>query len=321
MVAQVDKATLRIAPATALQRVVSRLLFEGHSATAGHQYLNRITGTNLALAAAGRLPTRPIERPIFILGIGRSGTTLLGKLLGVTPGLAYCNEGKAIWAQAIRDEDVQGWFQETGRYRLEPDSVSAEETLRLHRQYGWFLAMLRAERIIEKYPECTYRVPYIRSAFPDARVAAIVRHPGDVAVSIARYEEANGSDEATWWGRGDAKWTVMCTEFAAVADPVVLAHMVPEADPQTRGLVEWVLGMETLRRSELDAWISYDRLCAGPTAIAALCDRLEITDPSRPLAYHREIVAPTPVAYDHSIDGPLMTHAQALYDELAARSL
>jgi hypothetical protein len=43
----------------------------------------------------------PLTRPVFIVGCGRSGTTILGEMLGRHPQLAYLNEPRQNGAMSL----------------------------------------------------------------------------------------------------------------------------------------------------------------------------------------------------------------------------
>jgi hypothetical protein len=48
---------------------------------------------------AARGPADPPPRPpLFVVGCGRSGTTILGNLIGIHPGVTYLNEPYHLWA-------------------------------------------------------------------------------------------------------------------------------------------------------------------------------------------------------------------------------
>jgi hypothetical protein len=47
-----------------------------------------------------------IENPVFIVGCPRSGTTILGQILGQTPSFFYLNEPRYIWCHVRPELDI-----------------------------------------------------------------------------------------------------------------------------------------------------------------------------------------------------------------------
>ena len=128
VVAQLDVATARARPGRVLPRLISYAVFEGRPATTRGRWINPLVRANLRVGeAAGWGP--PVRQPIFVLGIGRSGTTLLGSLLGVHSHVGFLNEPKAMWHRIVDDEDLIGSYgPEPVRLRL--DAADARPPVR-----------------------------------------------------------------------------------------------------------------------------------------------------------------------------------------------
>ena len=107
MIAQLDAHFIRIAPGRAMSRMVGYSLFEGRPLTTRGRWWNPLVFWNLRLATArggGR-----VDRPVFIVGMGRSGTTLLGRILACHPSLAFSTSQRPCGV--IRpDEDIIGSY-------------------------------------------------------------------------------------------------------------------------------------------------------------------------------------------------------------------
>jgi hypothetical protein len=54
-----------------------------------------------------------LDRPIFVIGCGQSGTSILGRSLGAHPDVAYLHERRDLWIAAFPEADV--WNAESGR--------------------------------------------------------------------------------------------------------------------------------------------------------------------------------------------------------------
>lgn len=125
------------------------------------------------LAQAARGPRADVT-PIFIVGMPRSGTTLVEQILSSHPEvgaggeLNFWNERGAAW-HALGTADVDPAFL----------SKATAEYLRLLRG----IAPRRA-RVTDKMPFNFLWAGLIHLAFPDARIIHCRRHPVDTALSI-----------------------------------------------------------------------------------------------------------------------------------------
>lgn len=114
----------------------------------------------------------PIERPVFILGCPRSGTTYLGDVLSTLPDVTYFFEPPAL-----------KYFS-----RLVYEGSVSEPLARRYYRLG--LRTLRAAapgegpRVIEKNPTHTWIAQELLSFFPDASFITIGRDGRDVALSL-----------------------------------------------------------------------------------------------------------------------------------------
>ena len=269
MIAQLDMRAVRASPGRAVSRLVGYSLFEGRPATTRGQWFNPVVVGNLRLGA--RLDTnRPVRSPVFIVGIGRSGTTLLGQLLALHPDVGYLNEPKALWHQIHPDDDIIGSYSaRRGRLLLTDADVDDATRVRAHRMYSWYLLCSRSQRVVDKYPELAYRESFVRAIFPDARILAILRHPWDVVHSIATWNDDHADASSNWWGVNDLKWWTLWNEI--VVDREENRWLTELIDPVTandhvRGCVEWFLG--TSMASVVDAHrLDYDDLLARPREV------------------------------------------------------
>lgn len=260
MVAQLDRDTVRARPGRAVSRMVAYTLFEGRPALTRGQWFNPVVRANLAIGS--RVPTPQVDRPITVVGIGRSGTTLLGRLLGVHSHVGFLNEPKAMWHAVVPDEDLIGSYgPEPVRLRLDADDATPEIRERAHRVFGWHRVLTRSSRLVDKYPELVYRAPFVRSLFPDGHVVAILRRPWDVVTSIESWEEAKATEQGDWWGIADRKWRVLWDQEVAVDPrwrPIVGCVDPGTDDPVVRATVEWIVG--TAAALDVPAQLDHQRV-------------------------------------------------------------
>jgi len=128
---------------------------------------------------AGLLRTIEFEKPVFIIGASRSGTTLVFRFLSAAPRLgALPREGHDLW-RAFHHPRYSRWHS---------DVVGAGKVLPGERRFvaAYLRSYFGQSRFVEKTPENSFRVPYLLDLFPDARFLVIRRNPLRVLRSLIR---------------------------------------------------------------------------------------------------------------------------------------
>ena len=126
---------------------------------------------------AARFRTLRLERPVFIVGAPRSGTTALFRTLGLHPALGTLgHEAHDCWRRFHHPRRT-GWQSDW----VPAGAVTARERSFVHR---WFHARLGDGRFVEKTPENSLRIPYLLELFPDAHVVWLKRDPRSVLSSM-----------------------------------------------------------------------------------------------------------------------------------------
>jgi len=273
MIAQLDKEYIKTRPSKVWSRMVSYSLFEGRPLTTKGRWINPLVFGVLKTFAA--LPsTRQVDRPIFILGTGRSGSTILGKVLSMHKDLAFLNEPKAMWALLNKEEDLMGSYNlNAGRYRISEAEATNSVIKRANRIFGGALLMSGQRRFVDKYPELIFRTPFVSKIFPDARYIFLTRNVDSTCSSISYWSERKGTEssegKADWWGLNNRKWDAVVNEL--VPEHADLAEHKDEIlvlSEEGRAAVEWVVTMrEGLRLCEQSPesciHIPYDKLCGN----------------------------------------------------------
>lgn len=110
----------------------------------------------------------------FIIGIARSGTSILGELLASHRHVSYVFEAHHVW-------ELGGVGSgESHRLTEEHATPRVKQEIR-----DWFARQGAQGRVLlEKNPRNTLRVPYVRAIFPDAKFIHIIRDGRDVACSM-----------------------------------------------------------------------------------------------------------------------------------------
>lgn len=117
------------------------------------------------------------ERPVFVVGIPRSGTTALYRVLAAHPGLRSLGyEGHDCWRR----------FHHPRRHGWSSDWVGAEQVTRRERRFvpRWWFARVGDGRFIDKTPDNAMRITYLLELFPDAHIVWVKRDPRAVLNSL-----------------------------------------------------------------------------------------------------------------------------------------
>lgn len=276
MPAQIDKYYIQTRPSRLWSRLLSYAFFEGRPLTTKGQWINPLIFAHFAIE--GWLPQlKRAEAPIFVLGAGRSGTTILGVLMSMHPKVGFLNEPKAMWHAAMGGgEDLIGSYDRgPARYRLEAEDATPEISRRMHRVHGAYLRSTFTSRVVDKYPELVFRVPFVQAIFPDAKFLFISRNGWDTCGSIkgwsARQGKTQGEEVHDWWGADGRKWHLL-VEQIVIEHPDLASHAETMKNWQAqeqRAIVEWIVTMrEGLARAKAQPGhvlqIRYEDMCAAP---------------------------------------------------------
>lgn len=302
MLAQLDKKYIKTRPLKVWNRLVSYGLFEGRPVTTKGQWINPIVFSIFKLWNI--LPQlKKVKHPVFIIGTGRSGTTLLGIVLSMHKQISFLNEPKALWHAIYKKEDIIGSYSEgAASYTLSEKEVNDKIKKRAHRLFGAYLTLSGGERVFDKYPELMFRIPFVKEIFPDAKFLFITRNGVDTLQSIDKWSERLGKEtqEEThdWWGVGDRKWKLLCSQVVSQSN--LLKENVEEITKFTnhkhRATVEWIVtmeqGLQVLEQyPEAIFSFKYEDFLAAPTAVLQkIMDFTGLRQDDKMLTYGKEVI-------------------------------
>jgi len=305
LIAQLDGNLIRSRPWRAITRLVSYSLFEGRPLTTRGRWINpAVFGFLKTLKHIPVIDHGPA--PLFIIGTGRSGTTVLGQILGLHRQVGFLNEPKAMWHVINQEEDIVGNYTEVpARYRLEAEDANSRMIEDAQRLYGWYKYFGLCSLVVDKYPELVFRISYVLRLFPGARFIFLVRNGWDTCFSIDNWSDQHAQHEALethdWWGRNRRKWLYLVEQVASsdeqLSDYVEELHTLK--DHRLMAAVEWVLSMsEGLKHMveypENIQMVRYEDLVNDPVStLQTLFSFARLSEDRKVVAYASEILRTT----------------------------
>jgi tetratricopeptide (TPR) repeat protein len=183
--------------------------------------------------------------PIFVVGVPRSGTTLLDTLMMGHPKLCIAEEKPMLdtVARAV------GGYRRLGT--LDGKQLAGLRDL-YFREARKHVADLDGRRLVDKQPFAIVDSPLIHRLFPDARFVFAERHPCDVALScfITRFEPNPGllnfttmEDSARLYDQIMTFWTRCRGLLPLAVHELRYERLVKDAEGEMRPLLAF-LGLE-----------------------------------------------------------------------------
>ena len=250
MIAQLSKDYIKIKPSKSISRLVSYLFFEGRPITTKGQFINPFLFFFYKLITV--FPkAKKIVMPIYIIGMGRSGTTVLGKILSLHPDLGFINEPKAMWYFANNEDDLIGSYTDKdAKYILNAENVQNNSSIKIHKLYAFYLRAIFTKRVLDKYPEMIFRVPFLKKIFPDAKFVFIYRNGWDASSSSDNWSKLNSktmknNEIHDWWGKNNRKWNLLINQVAT--KDIMLRNELNSLkainNSNDKSAIEWLLTM------------------------------------------------------------------------------
>lgn len=129
-----------------------------------------------------------LDRPIIVIGSPRSGTTLLGNLLGTHPLLAQVEEPRLTWKYGNDDKSDM----------LRPEDARPEVCQHIRQTFANAVRDAGRKRLIEKTPSNALRMGFVERVLPGCLFVHTIRDGVESVLSIRRFwqEYARGVPKA-----------------------------------------------------------------------------------------------------------------------------
>lgn len=293
MIAQLDKIYIQIRPSRILPRLLSYFFFEGRPLTTLGRWFNPITFASLKLASHSKIIPQS-DNPVFIIGTGRGGTTVLGTILSIHPEIGFFNEPKAIWYLLNHQDDILGnYTDKPGKYLFDKNDASEKISKKIKSIHSAFLRLTGNSVILDKYPEMIFRTEYVSNLFNNPRYIFLHRNPLDTISSTALWSKTNGNENQDWWGVSKIKWKIIVeqlvpldSELKKFQDEISLIK-----SQEDMACVEWICTMnkaieEKTKKPDSFFMISYEDIIESPESkISEICDFIGVKKDKKTLEY------------------------------------
>ena len=115
------------------------------------------------------------KSPAFIIGTPRSGTTLLGRILGLHPRISTWIEPYYVWDYHFRNAPHD---------HLDDHDASEKVKRSIRNAFMRYRQAQNVDVVIDKSPRNCLRLSFINSVFPESRYIYILRDGRDSILSI-----------------------------------------------------------------------------------------------------------------------------------------
>ena len=214
-------------------------------------------------------------RPVFIIGCGRSGTTILGETLSKHQDICFLNERRDLWHKAYPEFDI--WSSNIANPKLYVNKKNHVPKQTKILRYLFFKEQVlnKSSILLEKLPINSFRVEFLTKAFPEGKFIYLHRNGLQVCNSIQKAIKQNN-----WYGKNKTKYALL-KKYASKKNLDLVSSIHGNRE---QAMLEWRLSIEASDKSfksiskELYIDLSYyDFTNEFMTSIKSLLDFLSIT--------------------------------------------
>lgn len=242
-----------------------------------------------------------VQQPptLFVIGCGRSGTTVLGKMLEAHPDVHYIFEPWYLWCAVDPRLDLTNLHTS-----IEVSAIIDETFFSTDAQVRFNRLFYQGESktLVEKTPHNALRIGYLEKLVPCANYLHIVRDGMEVIESINKLATENTYRIATmlqynqWWGVRFCKWEAI--KRAGVS----IGYCAEEVDRlitnRQRGALEWLLSLHEVEKHRAALGqrlleIKYDDLVTQTIdVLERIANRFDLKQDSEWLANASKMIRP-----------------------------
>lgn len=124
-----------------------------------------------------------LEKPILMIGVPHSGTSVLASIFSSHPDIAMWTEAPEVWEPYWAEGIDSEYNRLVPKYENEVEDM---DVLRITDAFYRFVASKKRTRLLNKNPRNTVRINFMKRIFPDAKIVHIFRDGRDVVNSITR---------------------------------------------------------------------------------------------------------------------------------------
>ena len=228
-----------------------------------------------------------VRSPVFVVGCGRSGTTLLFDLLKRHPTLVpttgfpdgedhvgWIRHGGAVISGLSNPQGGSGHVGHHFCLHMDEHDVSDEIRRSMHRYYAEeVLGASLSGRVVNKCPHISNKLRYVLGIFPDARIVHIVRDPVAMVASWVKVMQAV-PDLLIYWPDSDypCLWVMPAGDASAHRQCFARESRLYPGGGLQRFADYWAEVNRNIPRQLADMperllTIRYEDLVAGPTKL------------------------------------------------------
>lgn len=130
------------------------------------------------------------ERPVIVVGAPNSGTTMFARALNLHPELANRSEERVLWNPRFHHSDMASDY-------FSAHHATAWRKFVLKGNFAYFHRRFKGKRIVNKHPENSLRLEFIKEIFPEAYYIHLLRD-GRAVVNSNLGRRNSGVPFANW---------------------------------------------------------------------------------------------------------------------------
>ena len=206
-----------------------------------------------------------LNKPIFVVGCSRSGTTIFIEYFKYH--LDLCN-----WSEAAQIMELDYYNPEIDHLKNESD-VTEFDKFRIQAFFGFKTKLFRKKRFVNKHPENSLRIRYIKKIFPDAIFVHIIRDGR--AVVESNYSRSKIDLFRSYYPFGDFVKPPKWREYLCLPLLEQFAHQWVDVVSYIRETAKEILSPNEYKE------IRYEEWCERPHEILYELDLFCELDPNR----------------------------------------